>query len=86
MELAFCYASKDTDVTKFPSELFSKRFEERLGHVKDEFKWLDGEFLQTTACFVPKGLRQALSCVDRISTDAQPLSFDDYYIWDVDQE
>lgn len=86
MELAFCYASKDTDVTKFPSDLFAQRFEERLGHVKNELKWLDGDFLQTTASFAPKALRQALTCVDRISTDASPLSFDDYYIWDVEQE
>jgi len=85
MELAFCYASQTTDVTKFDSNLFNSRFKERLSGASD-LKWLDGDFLQTTSCFVPKKLRDSFTSVERISTDAHPLSFADYYPWVVEDE
>jgi len=86
MELAFCYSSPTTDVKNFSPQLFAENFEKRLGHVKNELKWIDGDFLQTTACFQPKKLKESFNCVDRISTDANPLTFDDFYNWDVEAE
>jgi len=87
MELAFCYASPYTDVTKFSHSQFQSNYKDRLGHLSsDSLRWVDGDFLQTTASFVPKPLRDSFSCVDRISTDEKPLSFADFYPWIVEEE
>jgi hypothetical protein len=86
MELAFCYASVDTDVTNFSPQVFAENFEKRLGHVKQDLKWMDGSFLQNNASFRPKKLVDSLACTDRISTDSNPLSFEEFYPWDVEEE
>lgn len=85
MELAFCYASMDTDFKNFSQKDFQNNFNERLGNAKD-LRWVDGEFLQTSACFVPKPLKEAYTSIDRVSTDQNPLSFGDLYPWVVDND
>jgi len=86
MELAFCYASPYTDVSKFSPSLFQSNYKERLADNASSLRWVDSDFLQTTASFVPKPLRDSFTCVDRISTDEKPLSFGDFYPWVVEDE
>jgi len=81
MELAFMYASKDTDVAGFNLEKFSKQYKERLGTVND-LKWIDSDFLQVAA--PPKLMKEYLKSTSTISTDSDPFTFDQLYPWDVE--
>jgi len=86
MELAFCYASMTTNVKNFSPEIYQSNFKNRLGYCESTLQWIDEDFIQNNASFVPKKLKEALNCIDQISTDNNPISFEIFYPWVVDDD
>ncbi len=78
MELAFAYASPNVDIVSFPVETFAARYAALSESA--EMQYVTGDFLQRVA-FQPALMREYLRCCDRVSTDADPLEFTDYYPW-----
>jgi len=84
MELAFVHASVTTPVEKFDPKQFATNMQERIKN-PDALDWVDGEFLQTAGSFIPKPLKLVLAeKVPRLSTDANPVTFEEFYPWNVD--
>jgi spermidine synthase len=79
MEIAFVYASPNVEIGSFPSEMFAARYAALSESA--EIRYLTGDFVQRVA-FQPALMLEYLRSSDRISTDADPLQFSDYYPWD----
>jgi spermidine synthase len=79
MELAFAYASPNVDIGSFTGETFAARYTALSASA--EIRYVSGDFVQRIA-FQPALMQEALRSSDRVSTDADPLEFTDYYPWD----
>ncbi|UCC81730.1 MAG: polyamine aminopropyltransferase [Gemmatimonadota bacterium] len=78
MEIAFAYASPAVDTGSFPSEPFAARYAALSASA--ELRYVTGDFVRRIA-FQPALMQEYLRTCDRVSTDAEPLEFTDYYPW-----
>lgn len=78
MEMAFVYASPDLEIGSSPSEAFAARFAALAEGA--EVRYLTADFVERIA-FQPALMQEFLGATKRVSTDADPLEFTDYYPW-----
>lgn len=78
MEIAFTYASPNLDIGSFPGETFAARYEALSESAT--INYVSCDFVERIA-FQPALMQEHIRSSDRVSTDADPLEFTDYYPW-----